>query len=206
VPLFGLSMVVVVIENAHRLVRQRGRADPARRPARPVVLTAAGVDVLRGRSRWVPFAYLAPAVAAATYSLATLFFTFLKIGAPLYAAVMCCWPFCARISSNAWLADRQQIVDAVAVGQFTPARCLPPRRSSATWSAACRGDRRDRGRFLPSFVFVAIVYSVVCPGCASRRGPARFSMAPTRRRRLMIAVTWQLGMTSVVDLVTAALA
>jgi len=60
VPLFGLSMVVVVIENAHRLFASAPERTPrADRPG-PVVLTAAGVTFCRGPLALVPFAYLRP--------------------------------------------------------------------------------------------------------------------------------------------------
>ena len=55
-----------------------------------------------------------------------------------------------------WLTE-QQLLDAVAVGQFTPGRSSPPPRSSATCSAGCRGRVvATVGIFLPAFVFVAL--------------------------------------------------
>src|SRR5205807_1589910 len=148
VPLFGLSLLVVLIENRDRLARRA-------RPTAPQPPTAP-----RPPSRVlaiVPFAALAPVAAvAATYSLATLFFTFLKIGATLYGSGYVLLAFLREdfVQRLGWLTD-QQIVDAVAVGQFTPG----PVFTTATFIGYLVGGLPGAlvatvAVFLPSFAFV----------------------------------------------------
>jgi len=188
VPLFGLSLLVVLIENRHRLARHRGPQAPTTMPA---------------------FAYVAPvAAAAAAYSLGTLFFTFLKIGATLYGSGYVLLAFLREdfVQRLGWLTD-QQIVDAVAVGQFTPG----PVFTTATFIGYLVGGLPGAlvatvAVFLPSFVFVAIVYPFVPRLRQSPWTSAFLDGANAAAVGLMIAVTWQLGVTSIVDILTAALA
>jgi chromate transporter len=194
VPLFGLSILVVAIENRQRLVRRFGPTAP--HP--PMGMLALG-----------PFAYLAPvAAAAAVYSLTTLFFTFLKIGATLYGSGYVLLAFLREdfVQRLGWLTD-QQIVDAVAVGQFTPG----PVFTTATFIGYLVGGFPGAivatvAVFLPSFVFVAIVYPFVPRLRQSPWTSAFLDGANAAAVGLMIAVTWQLGVTSIVDVLTAVLA
>jgi chromate transporter len=211
VPLFGLSLAVVAIENAHRLGRGTRPPPPA------------------GMLALVPFAHLAPvgkavapvgaaaapmaaahvfAAAAATYSLGTLFFTFLKIGATLYGSGYVLLAFLREdfVQRLGWLTD-QQIVDAVAVGQFTPG----PVFTTATFIGYLVGGLPGAivatvAVFLPSFVFVAVVYPFVPRLRKSPWTSAFLDGANAAAVGLMIAVTWQLGVTSIVDALTALLA
>jgi len=189
VPLFGLSIVVVVIENRQRLVRRTGPSGPQ---------PPAGVLAL------VPFA----APLAANYSVGTLFFTFLKIGATLYGSGYVLLAFLREdfVQRLGWLTD-QQIVDAVAVGQFTPG----PVFTTATFIGYLVGGLPGAivatvAVFLPSFVFVAVVYPFVPRLRQSPWTSAFLDGANAAAVGLMIAVTWQLGVTSIVDALTAALA
>src|SRR5712692_12015094 len=63
-----------------------------------------------------------------------------------------------------------------------------------------------RSVFLPSFVFVAVVYPFVPRLRQSPWTSAFLDGANAAAVGLMIAVTWQLGVTSIVDALTAALA
>ncbi|HEV2281854.1 MAG TPA: chromate efflux transporter [bacterium] len=193
VPLFGLAVLVMVIENRSRL--------PLHRPA------------FRGRAMLlVPAVPLDPgAVAPAAtggFSLATLFLTFLKIGATLYGSGYVLLAFLRDdfVRRLGWLTDRQ-LLDAVAVGQFTPG----PVFTTATfigyltgrWSGAIVATA---GIFLPSFVFVAVVYPLVPRLRASPWTAAFLDGANAAALGLMAAVAWQLGVTSIVDPVTLMLA
>jgi chromate transporter len=148
------------------------------------------------------------AAAAATYSLGTLFFTFLKIGATLYGSGYVLLAFLREdfVQRLGWLTD-QQIVDAVAVGQFTPG----PVFTTATFIGYLVGGLPGAivatvAVFLPSFVFVAVVYPFVPRLRKSPWTSAFLDGANAAAVGLMIAVTWQLGVTSIVDALTALLA
>ncbi len=102
-------------------------------------------------------------VTPAGYSLAELFFVFLKIGAVLYGSgyVLVAFIQSDLVDHRQWLTNGQ-LVDAIAVGQFTPG----PVFSSATfvgyvidgWQGAAVATA---GIFLPSFFFVAVTHPLV---------------------------------------------
>jgi chromate transporter len=91
-----------------------------------------------------------------------LFFIFLKIGAILYGSGYVLFAFLDTELVSTGLLSRQQLIDAIAVGQFTPG----PVFSSVTfigyqingWSGAAIATI---GIFLPSFVFVALLNPLV---------------------------------------------
>src|SRR5579864_5149607 len=138
VPLFGLAVLVMVIENRSRLPLRR-RVLPGR-----ALLLVPAVPVDPGA--------VAPA-AAGGFSLATLFLTFLKIGATLYGSGYVLLAFLRDdfVRRLGWLTDRQ-LLDAVAVGQFTPG----PVFTTATFIGYVVGGvpgalLATLGIFLPSF-------------------------------------------------------
>jgi chromate transporter len=188
--LFGGALLVMLVENAGRW-RSRG---------------AAGVVPLLG----LPAVGVVPAAtgAAATYSLATLFLTFLKIGAVLYGSGYVLLAFLRNdfVQRLGWITDRQ-LLDAVAVGQFTPG----PVFTTATFVGYLVGSWPGAavatvGIFLPSFLFVAAVNPLVP---RLRRSPwmaALLDGVNAAAVGLMAAVTWQLGRAAIVDAVTALLA
>jgi chromate transporter len=95
----------------------------------------------------------------------------------------------------------------VAVGQFTPG----PVFTTATFIGFLVGSWPGAvvatlGIFLPSFVFVAIVFPFVPRLRASTWTSAFLDGANAAAVGLMAAVAWQLGTSSVVDLLTAGLA
>src|SRR5579864_7080635 len=105
VPLFGLAVLVMVIENRSRLPLRR-------RVPRRLMLLVPPVPVDPGA--------VAPAAAGGA-GLVTLFLTFLKIGATLYGSGYVLLAFLRDdfVTRLRWLTDRQ-LLDAIAVGQFTP--------------------------------------------------------------------------------------
>lgn len=105
-----------------------------------------------------PFAAWAAAERVSDASTAALFWVFLKIGALLYGSgyVLVSFMEAELVDSRGWLTE-QQLVDAIAVGQFTPG----PLFSSATFAGYVIGGWDGAGAatlgiFLPSFVFVAL--------------------------------------------------
>jgi chromate transporter len=96
-------------------------------------------------------------------SLATLFLVFLKIGAVLYGSGYVLVSFIEGefVESRGWLTQ-QQLVDAVAVGQFTPG----PVFTTATFVGYLVGGLPGAllatvGIFLPSFLFVTLTHPLV---------------------------------------------
>lgn len=93
---------------------------------------------------------------------ANLFWIFLKIGAILYGSGYVLFAFLDTELVSIGLLTRQQLIDAIAVGQFTPG----PVFSSVTfigyqingWSGAIVSTIAI---FLPSFVFVALLNPIV---------------------------------------------
>lgn len=91
-----------------------------------------------------------------------ILWTFFKVGALLYGSGYVLFAYLDAELVNTGLLTRQQLIDAVAVGQFTPGPVL----STATfigwqlngfWGALAA----TAGIFLPSFIFVAILNPIV---------------------------------------------
>ena len=145
---------------------------------------------------------------AASFSLATLFLTFLKIGAVLYGSgyVLIAFLRADFVLRLGWLTD-QQLLDAVAVGQITTG----PLFTTATFIGFFLGGLPGAllatlAIFLPSFVFVLIANPLIprmrrspwCSGLLDGVNVASLS--------LMAAVTGQLARASLIDARTVALA
>lgn len=91
-----------------------------------------------------------------------LFLTFLKIGSILYGSGYVLFAFLDAELVGKGLLTKQQLVDAIAVGQFTPG----PVFSSATFIGWQIGGpvgavAATIGIFLPSFVFVALLNPLI---------------------------------------------
>ena len=126
-------------------------------------VTLAWQEARRGNNSLLfgPFAPLvgwAAGERVSEVSAAGLFWVFLKIGAVLYGGgyVLVSFMEGELVDSRGWLTE-QQLVDAIAVGQFTPG----PLFSSATFAGYVIGGwdgaaAATAGIFLPSFVFVAL--------------------------------------------------
>ncbi|RBA28543.1 chromate efflux transporter [Flavobacterium tibetense] len=111
----------------------------------------------------VPMAFFSISTAAISNDLNTrLFLIFLKIGAILYGSGYVLFAFLDAELVTTGLLTRQQLIDAIAVGQFTPG----PVFSAVTFigyqingiSGAVYGTL---GIFLPSFLFVALLNPLV---------------------------------------------
>ena len=108
-----------------------------------------------------PFVLL-QALPYTTLSPGKLFLIFLKIGAILYGSGYVLFGFLdAELVGRGWLT-KQQLIDAVAVGQFTPG----PVFSAATFigwqiGGAAGAAAATAGIFLPSFLFVALLNPLI---------------------------------------------
>jgi chromate transporter len=92
----------------------------------------------------------------------TVFRTFLKIGSILYGSGYVLFAFLDAELVNKGIISKQVLVDAIAVGQFTPG----PVFSSATfigWQISGAGGALAAtiGIFLPSFLFVALLNPLI---------------------------------------------
>jgi chromate transporter len=142
--------------------------------------------------------------AAFPVGLARLFFSFLKIGSVIFGSGMVLLAFLQTefVEHLHWLTEKQ-LLDAVAVGQFTPG----PLSATATfigylvagWMGAVVATV---GIFLPGFVLVALSGPFLprlrrSPGVAAALdGVVAGSLA------LMAVVAWQLGKASIIDWMT----
>jgi chromate transporter len=124
----------------------------------------AGLALYARRTRRSPVAGLAlPLTLGAGISAATplaLFLTFLKIGAVTYGSgyVLLAFLRSDLVLHFHWITD-QQLLDAVAVGQFTPG----PVFTTATFLGYLIGGVPDAllatlGIFLPAFIFIPLIH------------------------------------------------
>ncbi len=162
-----------------------------------------------GAGLWAMLPLLAQAGAAAVpVSLGTLFLTFLKIGATLYGSgyVLLAFLQTEFVNRLGWLTQ-QQILDAVAVGQFTPG----PVFTTATFIGYVilgvpGAVVATLGIFLPSFVFVWATKPLIGRLRRSRWLSAFLDGVNAAALALMAAVTLTLGRAALVDALTVALA
>ena len=110
----------------------------------------------------IPYVLLQVTMDPPRFTNTRLFLIFLKIGAILYGSGYVLFAFLdAELVGGGWLT-KQQLIDAVAVGQFTPG----PVFSAATfigWQIGGAGGAAAAtiGIFLPSFLFVALLNPLV---------------------------------------------
>jgi chromate transporter len=147
-------------------------------------------------------------LAAVPFSLPLLFLTFLKIGAVLYGSgyVLMAFMRADLVVRYGWLTDAQ-LLDAVAIGQVTPG----PLFAAATFVGYVLGGAPGAllatlGIFLPSFFFVAAVSPLIPRLRGSSWAAAFLDGVNASALGLMVAVTWQLGRSSLVDALTAGIA
>jgi chromate transporter len=149
-----------------------------------------------------------PDNAPVSYSAVRLFLTFLKIGAVLYGSGYVLLAFLESdfVTNYGWLTE-EQLIDGVAIGQFTPG----PVFTTATFVGYVTGGFSGAilatlGIFIPSFIFVALMR----PALSRARGrdwtAALLDGVNAAAIGLMAAVTWRLGEAAIVDVVTALLA
>jgi chromate transporter len=185
-----------------------------------LLLFAAGLAVmlarnfrrLRGRAKGlflVPFAGagLLPQ-ASASFSLPLLFLTFLKIGSVLYGSgyVLLAFLRADFVVRLGWLTD-QQLLDAIAIGQVTPG----PMFTTATFLGFLLGGTSGAliatlGIFLPSFIFVAISNPLIPRMRKSVWIGSLLDGVNVASLGLMAAVSWQLGIASLIDPLTITIA
>jgi chromate transporter len=167
---------------------------------------AMGLAALRQRKKQstlslVPLPVLQIAGQGLTSSLnIRLFLSFLKIGAILYGSGYVLFAFLDAELVAKGLLSRQQLIDAIAVGQFTPG----PVFSSVTfigyqingfWGAIVS----TIGIFLPSFLFVALLNPLIKKMRGSKLFAAFLNAVNVASIALIIMVCYQMGKDSIND-------
>src|SRR5580704_5071600 len=145
------------------------------------------------------------AAGAIPFSMTRLFLTFLKIGAVAYGSgyVLLAFLRADFVVHLHWLTDKQ-LLDAIAAGMITPG----PAFASATFVGYLTGGLQGAllatlGMFLPSFVFIAIVFPLI-PKLKKAPGARVFLDAINAVTvGLMAAVSWQLARGAILDAFTA---
>ena len=135
------------------------------------------------------------------FSLTALLVTFLKLGSVVFGSGYVLLAFLRSdfVYRLGWLSD-QQILDAVAVGQFTPG----PVFTTATFIGYVVGGVSGAilatvGIFLPAFVFVAAVFPLVGMIRRSHWASGFLDGANVGALGLIAGVTWQLGRAALID-------
>ncbi len=171
-------------------------------------LAAPGVFLLPGLLRAGAGLASAAATGAVPFSLGTLFLTFLKIGSILYGSgyVLLAFLRADLVVRFGWLTDAQ-LIDAIAIGQVTPG----PLFTTATFIGYQLGGLAGAllatlGIFLPSFLFVAISNPFIPRLRSSPWFGALLDGVNAAALGLMAAVTWQIGVASLIDPLTIFLA
>lgn len=157
-------------------------------------------------SSLLPLFLLSP-VPALSFSLLGLFLFFLKTGAILFGSGYVLLAFLKNdlVERWQWLTNAQ-LLDAIAVGQFTPG----PLSSTATFigyvlAGPAGALVATAGIFLPAFAFVAACGPFVHHLRASRALGAFLDGVNVGALALMAAVTLQLAHSALVNVPTAAL-
>jgi chromate transporter len=167
-----------------------------------VTIAAVGGSILGGG---------APAAAAtvvagggASVSLWALTGFFLKVGSVLFGSGYVLLAFLRGdlVQRWGWLTD-QQLMDAIAVGQFTPGPVFTTATFIGYVVAGVPGAiLATLGIFLPSFVFVAASSPLIPRLRRSARAGRFLDGVNVASLGLMTTVTWQLGRAALIDWVT----
>lgn len=146
--------------------------------------------------------------AVTSLSWINVFFFFLKIGCVLYGSGYVLLAFLQRelVERNQWLTS-QQLLDAVAIGQFTPG----PVFTTATFIGYLLAGNAGAiagtiGIFLPAFVLVWAVNPWVSKLRQSRWASGFLDGVNAASLGLMAGVTYTLGRAALVDWLTITLA
>jgi chromate transporter len=142
--------------------------------------------------------------AAFPVGLMRLFLSFLKIGSVVFGSgyVLLAFLQAEFVERLHWLTDKQ-LIDAIAVGQFTPG----PVFTTATfigyivagWAGAVVATV---GIFLPGFVLVAVSGPLIPRLRRSAVAAAALDGVVAGSLALIAVVAWQLGRASIIDRAT----
>jgi len=146
--------------------------------------------------------------SSGTIGLARLFLSFLKIGSVVFGSgyVLLAFLRTEFIDHLHWLTEKQ-LLDAVAVGQFTPGPLFTTATFIGYILAGIPGAAvATLGIFLPGFVLVAVSGPLVPKIRRSPTAGAVLDGVVAGSLALMGVVTWQLGRAAISDWLTLLLA
>lgn len=141
-----------------------------------------------------------PATAIATATSMNLFWIFLKIGAILYGSGYVLFAFLDMELVSRGLLSRQQLIDAIAVGQFTPG----PVTSSVTFigyqiNGISGALTSTFAVFLPSFIFVALLNPFVKLMRNSKLFSSFLDAVNIASVALIVSICYTMGKESITD-------
>ena len=148
------------------------------------------------------------AALAAPVTLLRLFLSFLKIGSVVFGSgyVLLAFLRAEFVHHLHWLTEKQ-LIDAVAVGQFTPGPVFTTATFIGYLVAGIPGAVvATVGVFVPGFVFVALSGRMLPKIRRSPLAAAVLDGVVVGSLALMAVVAWQLGRAAIVDWTTAAIA
>lgn len=131
---------------------------------------------------------------------ANLFWIFLKIGAVLYGSGYVLFAFLDAELVSTGLLTRQQLIDAIAVGQFTPG----PVFSSVTFigyqiNGLAGAIVSTITIFLPSFIFVALLNPIIKNMRNSKLFSAFLDAVNVASVAIIVAVCFDMGKDTITD-------
>ncbi len=150
---------------------------------------------------------VAGAAAAGPVGLGRLFLSFLKVGSVVFGSgyVLLAFLQTEFVQHLHWLTD-QQLLDAVAVGQFTPGPLFTTATFIGYVVAGWKGAAvATAGIFLPGFLLVAVSGPLIPRLRRSPVAAAALDGVVAGSLALMAVVAWQLGRASIVDWTTLAI-
>lgn len=199
--LFGAALLVALVANARRL--RGGTTAAGLLPFLPLSWDSKAVALVAATT------VTGAGLLVATWErAATLFVTFLKIGTVLYGSGYVLLAFLRNdFVERLGLITERQLLDAVAVGQFTPG----PVFTTATFVGYISGGfggavAATLGIFIPAYLFVALSVPLLPRLRKSPWTAAALDGVNVAAVGLMAAVALELGRAAVVDWLTAALA
>lgn len=141
-----------------------------------------------------------PAASILTITNTQLFFSFLKIGSILYGSGYVLFAFLDTELVKKGIITRQLLVDAIAVGQFTPG----PVSSAVTFigyqvNGFSGAAISTLGIFLPCFVFVALLNPLVKKMRSSKLFAAFLDAVNIASVAVIVAVCFAIGKESITD-------
>lgn len=155
----------------------------------------------------MPFSLLQIIASPVDFSSLNLFLIFLKVGSILYGSGYVLFAFLDAELVAKGIMTKQQLIDAIAVGQFTPG----PVFSSATFigwqiGGAVGAIAATVGIFLPSFLFVALLNPFIPKLRKSKVMAAFLDTVNIASIAIILSVVMEMGRETLLDWRTIAIA